>query len=36
MEFQGDTTYQTDATTLTIPPQGTATVVVMAQHYTVM
>ena len=36
MTFQGDTTYQTDSTTLTIPPQGTATVVVMAQNYTVM
>ena len=36
MIFQGDTTYQTDSTTLTIPPQGTATVVVMAQYYTVM
>ena len=36
MNFQGDTTYQTDSTTLTIPPQGTATVVIMAQNYTVM
>lgn len=36
MIFQGDTTYQTDSTTLTIPPQGTAIVVVMVQFYTVM
>ena len=36
MIFQGDTTYQTNSTTLTIPPQGTATVVIMAQYYTVM
>ena len=36
MNFQGDTTYQTDSTTLTIPPQGTATVVIMKQNYTVM
>tara|TARA_Y100000813_G_C24122766_1_gene333550 strand:+ start:113 stop:904 length:792 start_codon:yes stop_codon:yes gene_type:complete len=36
MNFQGDTTYQTDSTTLTIPPQGTATIVIMKQNYTVM
>ena len=36
MNFQGDATYQTESTTLTIPPQGTATVVIMAQNYTVM
>lgn len=36
MEFQGEATYRTDATTLTIPPQKAATVVIMANYYTVM
>lgn len=36
MIFQGNTTYITDSVTLTIPPQGTAIVVIMTGYYTVM
>ena len=36
MNFQGNTTYQTNSTTLTIPPQGTATVIIMEHGYTVI